>query len=46
LDQIQIHLLAGAAGDRALGEVAAADGEIAGKGRKNRGLSGVAKFSS
>jgi len=46
LDQIQIHLLSGAAGDRALSAVAAADGEVAGKGRKNSGLSGVAKFSS
>lgn len=46
LDQIQIHLLSGAAGDRALGEVAAADGEVVRKGRKNSGLSGVAKFSS
>jgi hypothetical protein len=46
LDQLQIHLLSGAAGDRALGAVAAADGEIVGKGRKNSGLKGVAKFSS
>ncbi|MEG4109316.1 hemolysin family protein [Microcoleus sp. S13_C5] len=46
LEQIQIHLLEGAAGDRALDEVAAADGEFVGKGRKNSGLSGVAKFSS
>jgi len=46
LDQIQIHLLEGAAGDRALSAVAAADEEVVGKGRKNSGLSGVAKFSS
>ncbi|HSF72510.1 MAG TPA: hemolysin family protein [Microcoleus sp.] len=46
LDQLQIHLLEGAAGDRALGEVAAADGEVVGKGRKNSGVSSVAKFSS
>jgi hypothetical protein len=46
LDQIQIHLLSEAAGDRALSAVAAADGEVVGKGRKNNGLSGVAKFSS
>ena len=46
LDQIQIHLLSGAAGDRALSAVAAADGEVVRKGRKNSGLSGVAKFSS
>ncbi|MEG4468956.1 hemolysin family protein [Microcoleus sp. AT9_B5] len=46
LDQLQIHLLEGAAGDRTLGEVAAADGEVVGKGRKNSGVSSVAKFSS
>jgi len=46
LDQLQIHLLEGAAGDRTLGEVAAADGEVVGKGRKNSGLRSVAKFSS
>jgi CBS domain containing-hemolysin-like protein len=46
LDQIQIHLLSEAAGDRALGEVAAADGEVVGKNRKNSGLRGVAKFST
>jgi hypothetical protein len=46
LEQIQIHLLSGAAGDRTLGEFAAADGEVAGKGRKNSGLRGVAKFST
>lgn len=46
LDQIQIHLLSGAAGDRNLGEVAAADGEIITKGRSNSGLRGMAKFSS
>ena len=46
LDQIQIHLLSEAAGDRALSAVAAADGEVGGKGRKNSRLSGVAKFSS
>ena len=46
LDQIQIHLLEGAAGDRALSAVAAADGEVVGKGRKNSGLRGVAKFST
>ncbi|MEG4531725.1 hemolysin family protein [Microcoleus sp. D2_18a_D3] len=46
LDQLQIHLLEGAAGDRALSAVAAADEEVVGKGRKNSGLSGVAKFSS
>ena len=45
LDQIQIQLLSGAAGDRALSEVVAA-GEIVGRGRKNSGLRGVAKFSS
>ena len=45
LDQIQIQLLSGAAGDRALSEVVTA-GEIVGKGRKNSGLRGVAKFSS
>ncbi|MEG4809233.1 hemolysin family protein [Microcoleus sp. F8-D3] len=32
LDQLQIHLLDGAAGDRTLGEVAAAGGEVRGKG--------------
>jgi CBS domain containing-hemolysin-like protein len=46
LDQIQIQLLSAAAGDRALGEVAAVDGEVVGKGRSNSGLRGVAKFSS
>jgi hypothetical protein len=46
LDQIQIHLLSEAAGDRALSAVAAADGEVVGKNRKNSGLSGVAKFST
>ncbi|MEG4030326.1 MULTISPECIES: hemolysin family protein [unclassified Microcoleus] len=46
LDQLQIHLLEDAAGDRALDEVAAADEEVAGKGRKNSGLSSVGKFSS
>ncbi|MEG4813382.1 hemolysin family protein [Microcoleus sp. K5-D4] len=45
LDQLQIHLLEGAAGERALDEIAAADGEIVGKGRKNSGLSSVAKLS-
>ncbi|MEG4047187.1 MULTISPECIES: hemolysin family protein [unclassified Microcoleus] len=45
LDQLQIHLLEDAAGDRALDEIAAADGEIVGKGRKNSGLSSVAKLS-
>jgi len=45
LDQLQIHLLEDAAGDRALNEVAAADGEIVGKGRKSGGLSSVAKLS-
>ncbi len=45
LDQIQIQLLSAAAGDRALSEVVTA-GEIVGKGRKNSGLRGVAKFSS
>ncbi len=45
LDQIQIQLLSGVAGDRVLGEVAAAE-EIVAKGRKNSGLRGVAKFSS
>ncbi|MEG4404036.1 hemolysin family protein [Microcoleus sp. MON2_D5] len=45
LEQLQIHLLEGAAGDRALDEVAAADEEIVGKGRKNSGLSSVAKLS-
>ncbi len=44
LDQIQIHLLSGAAGDRTLGEVAAADGEVAGKGRANSGLKSAEKF--
>ena len=37
LDQIQIHLLEGAAGDRALDKVAAADGEIVGKGERIAG---------
>jgi CBS domain containing-hemolysin-like protein len=37
LDQIQIHLLSGAAGDRALGAVAAADGEVVGKGERIAG---------
>ncbi|MEG4243699.1 hemolysin family protein [Microcoleus sp. MON2_D6] len=46
LDQLQIHLLEGAAGDRTLGEVAAADEEVVGKGRKNSGVSSVAKISS
>ncbi|MEG3930966.1 MULTISPECIES: hemolysin family protein [unclassified Microcoleus] len=47
LDQLQIHLLEGAAGDRALDGIAAADGENnVGKGRKNSGVSSVAKFSS
>ncbi|MEG4419298.1 hemolysin family protein [Microcoleus sp. LAD1_D5] len=46
LDQLQIHLLEGAAGDRALSAVAAADEEVVGKGRKNSGLRSVAKFSS
>ncbi|MEG4486993.1 hemolysin family protein [Microcoleus sp. D2_18a_B4] len=46
LDQLQIHLLEGAAGDRALSAVAAADEEVVGKGRKNSGVSSVAKFSS
>ncbi|MEG4986401.1 hemolysin family protein [Microcoleus sp. BR0-C5] len=46
LEQLQIHLLSGAAGDRALDEVAAADEEVVGKGRKNSGVSSVAKFSS
>lgn len=45
LDQLQIHLLEGAAGDRALDEIAAADEEVVEKGRKNSGLRGVAKFS-
>lgn len=45
LDQLQIHLLEGAAGDRALDEIAAADEEVVGKGRKNSGLSSVGKFS-
>ncbi|MEG4216331.1 hemolysin family protein [Microcoleus sp. Pol14C6] len=45
LDQLQIHLLQGAAGDRTLDEVAAADEEVVGKGRKNSGLSSVGKFS-
>ncbi|MBD1814515.1 hemolysin family protein [Microcoleus vaginatus DQ-U2] len=45
LEQLQIHLLEEAAGDRALDEVAAADEEIVGKGRKNSGLSSVAKLS-
>ncbi|MEG4169704.1 MULTISPECIES: hemolysin family protein [unclassified Microcoleus] len=47
LDQLQIHLLEGAAGDRTLDGIAAADGENnVGKGRKNSGVSSVAKFSS
>ncbi|WP_293252294.1 MULTISPECIES: hemolysin family protein [unclassified Microcoleus] len=46
LDQIQIQLLDGAARDRVLGEVAAAGGEVGGKGRSNSGLKGAAKFSS
>ncbi|MEG4210136.1 hemolysin family protein [Microcoleus sp. S13_B4] len=46
LDQLQIHLLSGAAGDRALSAVAAADEEVGAKGRKNSGLSSVVKFSS
>jgi len=46
LDQIQIHLLSEAAGDTALSKVAAADGEVVGKNRKNSGLRGVAKFST
>jgi hypothetical protein len=46
LDQIQIQLLEGAAGDRALSEVGQTDGEIVTKGRSNSGLRGVAKFSS
>ncbi|MEG4349454.1 hemolysin family protein [Microcoleus sp. LAD1_D3] len=46
LDQLQIHLLEGAADDRALSAVAAADEEVVGKGRKNSGLRSVAKFSS
>ncbi len=45
LDQIQIQLLSAAAGDRALSEVVTA-GEIVGRGRKNSGLRGMAKFSS
>ncbi|MEG3889331.1 hemolysin family protein [Microcoleus sp. Z1_A1] len=46
LDQLQIHLLEGAAGDRTLDGIAAADEEVVGKGRKNSGVSSVAKFSS
>jgi CBS domain containing-hemolysin-like protein len=46
LDQIQIQLLSATAGDRVLGEVAAAGGEVGGKGRSNGGLRGAAKFSS
>jgi len=46
LEQIQIQLLDGAAGDRVLGEVAAAGGEVRGKGRSNSGLRGGARFSS
>ncbi|MEG3911443.1 hemolysin family protein [Microcoleus sp. w1-18aA5] len=46
LDQIQIHLLSEAAGDRALDGIAAADEEVVGKGRKNSGVSSVAKISS
>ena len=46
LDQIQIQLLSGAAGDRTLGEVAAPAGEVVRKGRKNSGLKGAAQFSS
>ena len=46
LDQIQIHLLSEAAGDRTLSTIGQTDGEVGGKGRKNSGLSGVAKFSS
>ncbi len=54
LDQIQIQLLDGAAEDavgdsfaaRDFPEVAAADGEVGGKGRSNSGLRGAAKFSS
>ncbi len=46
LDQIQIQLLSGAAGDRALSEVAAVGEEVVAKGRSNSGLRGVAKFSS
>ncbi|WP_333077298.1 hemolysin family protein [Microcoleus sp. Pol1C5] len=45
LDQLQIHLLEDAAGDRVLDEVTAADEEVVGKGRKNSGLSSVGKFS-
>ncbi|MEG4277628.1 hemolysin family protein [Microcoleus sp. MON1_C1] len=45
LEQLQIHLLESAAGDQALDEIAAADGEIMGKGGKNSGLSSVAKLS-
>ncbi|MEG4148150.1 hemolysin family protein [Microcoleus sp. Pol12B5] len=46
LDQIQIHLLSEAAGDRALDGITAADEEVVGKGRKNSGVSSVAKISS
>lgn len=46
LDQIQIQLLDGAAGDRALGEIVAAGREVVAKGRSNGGLRGGARFSS
>lgn len=46
LDQIQVQLLEGVAGDRNLGEIAAADGEIITKGRSNSRLKGAAKFPS
>jgi len=45
LEQIQIQLLDGAAGDLILGEIVAAGGEVVAKGRKNSGLSSVAKLS-
>ncbi|WP_366930804.1 hemolysin family protein [Microcoleus sp. bin38.metabat.b11b12b14.051] len=45
LDQIQIQLLDGAAGD-ILGEIVAAGGEVVAKGRSNSGLRDVANFSS
>ncbi|WP_333362507.1 hemolysin family protein [Microcoleus sp. AT3-D2] len=37
LDQLQIHLLEGAAGDRTLGAVAAADGQVVRKGERIAG---------
>lgn len=46
LDQIQIQLVEGAAGDSVLDEVGEPDSEVVGKRQENSGLKGAAKFSS